>query len=31
MNKKILFNDGWQFAKSSLEVTDCDNLKFHAV
>lgn len=22
MNKKALFNDGWEFAKSSLEVTD---------
>lgn len=31
MNKKILFNDGWEFAKSSLEVTSCDDLQFEAV
>lgn len=31
MNKKILFNDGWEFVKSNLEVTDSDNLKFESV
>jgi beta-galactosidase len=31
MNKKILFNDGWEFAKSSLEITDSSNLKFEPV
>lgn len=31
MNNKILFNDGWKFAKSSLEVENCDNLKFEPV
>lgn len=31
MNKKTLFNDGWEFAKSSLEVTDCVGLKFEPV
>lgn len=28
MNRKILFNDGWKFAKSSLEVDSCDKLQF---
>ncbi|KKI91550.1 glycoside hydrolase [Bacillus sp. SA1-12] len=31
MNKKILFNDGWEFAKSSLEVTDHTALPFKPV
>ncbi|WP_251549781.1 glycoside hydrolase family 2 TIM barrel-domain containing protein [Neobacillus muris] len=31
MNKKILFNDGWEFAKSSLEMADYKNLKFGPV
>ncbi|MBD0378698.1 glycoside hydrolase family 2 TIM barrel-domain containing protein [Paenibacillus sedimenti] len=31
MNKKTLFNDGWEFAKSSLEVTDCAGLTFEPV
>lgn len=31
MNKKALFNDGWTFAKSSLDVTDSDNLIFKPV
>ncbi len=31
MNKKTLFNDGWEFAKSSLEVTDCTTLNFTPV
>jgi beta-galactosidase len=31
MNKKILFNDGWEFAKSSLEAIDCSGLKFEPV
>ncbi|MDN5316117.1 MAG: beta-galactosidase [Thermoanaerobacterium sp.] len=31
MNKKILFNDGWEFAKSSLEVADSTTLKFEPV
>ncbi|WP_299090514.1 glycoside hydrolase family 2 TIM barrel-domain containing protein [uncultured Metabacillus sp.] len=31
MNKKILFNDGWEFAKSSLEETDYTALTFEAV
>ena len=31
MNKKILFNDGWEFAKSSLDVVDCSNLKFESI
>lgn len=31
MNKKILFNDGWEFAKSNLETTDSDALKFEPV
>ena len=31
MNKRILFNDGWVFAKSSLDVIDCSNLKFERI
>ncbi|MFC0471359.1 glycoside hydrolase family 2 TIM barrel-domain containing protein [Halalkalibacter kiskunsagensis] len=31
MNKKILFNDGWDFAKSSLEVSDSSSLNFEPV
>ncbi|WP_127590387.1 glycoside hydrolase family 2 TIM barrel-domain containing protein [Paenibacillus lautus] len=31
MNKKTLFNDGWTFAKSSLDLTDSANLKFKPV
>ncbi|NLJ75390.1 MAG: hypothetical protein GX331_10420, partial [Firmicutes bacterium] len=31
MNTKALFNDGWEFAKSSLEVTDSQDLEFTAV
>ncbi|XEC94018.1 glycoside hydrolase family 2 TIM barrel-domain containing protein [Paenibacillus tarimensis] len=31
MNKKTLFNDGWEFAKSSLEVADCAGLTFEPV
>jgi beta-galactosidase len=31
MNKKILFNDGWEFAKSSLENTDHTTLRFEPV
>lgn len=31
MNKKTLFNDGWEFAKSSLEVTDSTTLTFEPV
>jgi beta-galactosidase len=31
MNKKILFIDGWEFAKSSLEATDSTNLTFKPV
>jgi len=31
MNQKILFNDGWEFAKSSLEVSDYTSLEFQAV
>lgn len=31
MNQKILFNDGWEFAKSSLEAVDCNHLKFEPV
>ncbi|WP_010677918.1 glycoside hydrolase family 2 TIM barrel-domain containing protein [Bacillus timonensis] len=30
-NKKVLFNDGWEFAKSELGVTDCGHLQFQAV
>ncbi|WP_400246136.1 glycoside hydrolase family 2 TIM barrel-domain containing protein [Niallia sp. JL1B1071] len=28
MNTKMLFNDEWEFAKTSLEVKDCRNLDF---
>lgn len=31
LNKKILFNDGWQFAKSSLETEDSAGLEFEPV
>ncbi|WP_274652041.1 glycoside hydrolase family 2 TIM barrel-domain containing protein [Paenibacillus humicola] len=31
MNKKTLFNDGWAFAKSGLEVTGHDGLSFEPV
>lgn len=31
MNKKILFNDGWEFAKSKLDVTDSNSLIFNPV
>ena len=31
MNKKILFNDGWEFAKSKLEATDSSTLSFEQV
>ena len=31
MNKKYLFNDDWEFAKSSLEVTDLASLQFQPV
>ena len=31
MNNKILFNDGWEFAKSSLDVTDSSVLDFMPV
>ena len=31
MNKKILFNDGWEFTKSVLDVTDCTGLTFEPV
>jgi beta-galactosidase len=31
MNKKILFNDGWEFAKSNLGVTDSNALGFAPV
>lgn len=31
MNRKILFNDGWEFAKSSLEANSYDGLKFEPV
>ncbi|MEH6992166.1 glycoside hydrolase family 2 TIM barrel-domain containing protein [Neobacillus drentensis] len=31
MNHKTLFNDGWEFAKSSLEITDSATLKFNPV
>lgn len=30
-NKKVLFNDGWKFAKSELGVTEYDNLQFQAI
>lgn len=31
MNKKILFNDGWEFAKSDLNTTDSEGLTFEPV
>lgn len=31
MNRKILFNDGWKFAKSSLETENCDKLHFEDI
>lgn len=31
MNRKILFNDGWEFAKSSLDVSDYSTLEFEPV
>lgn len=31
MNKKILFNDGWEFSKSNLGDTDSNALKFEPV
>ena len=31
MNKKIIFNDGWEFAKSSLDVIDSSLLTFESV
>ena len=31
MNKKILFNDGWEFAKGSLGATESNTLKFKPV
>ncbi|MCR2822870.1 glycoside hydrolase family 2 TIM barrel-domain containing protein [Lederbergia panacisoli] len=31
MNKKPLFNEGWEFAKSNLEVTDPTGLEYRAV
>ncbi|QDP41417.1 DUF4982 domain-containing protein [Radiobacillus deserti] len=31
MNRKVLFNDGWEFAKSGLEVTSRENLHFQPV
>jgi len=31
MNQKLLFNDGWEFAKSSLEVNDPAGLDFQPV
>ena len=31
VNKKILFNDGWEFAKSGLEVADSSLLTFNSV
>lgn len=31
MNKKILFNDGWEFSKSNLGVTDSNTLRFEKV
>ena len=31
MNQKILFNDGWEFAKSSLEISDPEGLEFQPV
>ncbi|MEK4346180.1 hypothetical protein [Paenibacillus sp. FSL P4-0184] len=31
MNQKRLFNEGWEFAKSTLEVTNAESLDFHPV
>ncbi|UUZ95360.1 DUF4982 domain-containing protein [Paenibacillus sp. P25] len=31
MNRKVLFNDGWEFAKSSLDTADCAGLTFEPV
>ncbi|WP_404455174.1 DUF4982 domain-containing protein [Virgibacillus necropolis] len=31
MNKKVLFNNGWEFAKSNLEFTDSTTLEFESV
>lgn len=31
MNQKLLFNDGWKFAKSGLEVSDPAHLEFQPV
>lgn len=31
MNTKVLFNDKWEFAKSTLETTSSDGLAFNAV
>ncbi|MFX3634792.1 MAG: glycoside hydrolase family 2 TIM barrel-domain containing protein [Candidatus Pristimantibacillus sp.] len=31
MNRKVLFNDGWEFAKSNLNVTDYSGLLFEPV
>ena len=31
MNRRLLFNDGWEFAKSSLDQKDCTNLQFQPV
>lgn len=31
MNKKVLFNDGWEFAKSSLEANSHEGLTFEPV
>ncbi|MBS4194133.1 DUF4982 domain-containing protein [Bacillus sp. FJAT-49870] len=31
MNRKLLFNDGWEFAKSDLKVTDSTNLDFSPI
>lgn len=31
MNRKILFNDGWEFAKSDLSAESCEGLKFEPV
>lgn len=31
VNRKVLFNDGWEFAKSSLEIQDHTQLNFESV
>jgi beta-galactosidase len=31
LNQKRLFNEGWEFAKSTLEVTNAESLDFHPV